>query len=830
MKKKNGTLRLCLDPQNLNKAIKREHYQIPKPEEIISRLNGKKVFSVLDMTKGFWNIPLTEKSSDLCTFSTPMGRYKFLRLPYGISSAPEVLQKVNNQVFGDIPGVEIYFDDIIVSGETTKDHDIALTQVLERAREFKVRFNKNKFQFRVSEVKYVGCRISGQGIKTDEDQVKAIVDLPTPTNKHDVMRLLGMAKHLGQYIPNLSKVTAPLRDLTKQDNLFEWSDIHEKSLSSLKEMLINAPVLGIFDSSKPLTVQTDASKDGLGACICQDGHPLAYASRSLTASERNYAQIEKEMLGIIFGLERFHHYTYGRLVNVQTDHAPLVSVSKKDVAKVSARLQRMKLRLLKYQIDVHYVPGKELFLADTLSRAFVTSSSDGSDEKEFKYVVHSISKHLPMTSDRREQFIKATSEDDTLVCLSSLFQNGWPSERFRVPEVARFYWHMRDTIYVADQLVFSGEKLIVPLQLRSDMLKLIHEGHSGMERCKARAREILYWPGMGDEIEAYVAKCKICEKFGRKQTKEPLIPHPVPNRAWENIASDILEFGGKDYLVVVDYYSKWIELCQIPDKTASTVIMRLKSMFARFGIPDKLISDNMPYASREFKQFCNEWNFESTTSSPLYPQSNGMSERAVGIVKNILRKTAEEGKDPLIGLLEYRSTPIKGIGLSPAQLLFNHRIKTKLPVADTLLQPEMCKDVKNKLLDKQLLQKQYYDSSSKPLKPLVKDENIVILKGNVWEPGVVKDCCVTPRSYIVQDQRGKIYRRNRRFLKRSSNPINIVTDDSSLTNLEPSLVEPTKDLEHTAVSRSLDPVPADENDIFVTRSGRAIHKPSRYLD
>lgn len=238
---------------------------------------------------------------------------------------------------------------------------------------------------------------------------------------------------------------------------------------------------------------------------------------------------------------------------------------------------------------------------------------------------------------------------------------------------------------------------------------------------------------MSDEIEKCVAKCSICSKFARKNTKEPLIPHQVPRRAWEKIGTDILQFGSQDYIVVVDYFSKWIELCKIPDKTAATIINVLKIIFARFGIPETVMSDNMPFASFEFKDFAREWYFDSVTSSPLYSQSNGMSERSVQIVKNILRKSSEEGKDPCIGLLEYRNTPIKGMDLSPAQMLFSRRLRTKLPVSNTLLEPEAHKsaDVQCRLKERQVRQKSDYDTNSKPLTSLKPNESILLQKGKI---------------------------------------------------------------------------------------------------
>ncbi|KAK3736765.1 hypothetical protein QZH41_008005 [Actinostola sp. cb2023] len=182
------------------------------------------------------------------------------------------------------------------------------------------------------------------------------------------------------------------------------------------------------------------------------------------------------------------------------------------------------------------------------------------------------------------------------------------------------------------------------------MLKTAHQGHFGIEKTKARARKVNYWPGISSDIEQLISKCATCNTHRNKNTNEPLLPHSIPERPWQKVGSDIFEYQGKSYLLVIDYYSKYIETSLVKDKTASTVVTHMKSMFVRHGIPEELISDNMPYSSLEFRKFAKEWDFTLTTSSPTYPQSNGLSERAVQTMKGILKKST----DPYLGLLEYR--------------------------------------------------------------------------------------------------------------------------------------------------------------------------------
>ncbi|GFX16776.1 hypothetical protein TNCV_4187501 [Trichonephila clavipes] len=253
-----------LDPRDL-KVIKRKHYKIPCTDDIISRLESKKIFSVVDLKDGFWHVRLDEVNSEICTFNTPCGRYKFNKMPFGIVSAPEVFQKRNQKFFGDIEAVEIYFDDIIVAGCDEDSHDAIMSRVLERAKLLNIKFNPDKLQYRVSEVKYAGQIISKLGIKPDPDHIKAIVEMPTP--KTEVWRLLGMVNFLSKFIPNVSKVTAPLREIINENVEFNWEKEQELSFVNIKEMLAKAPILKVFSVNDEIVIQCDSSKDGLGSCL-----------------------------------------------------------------------------------------------------------------------------------------------------------------------------------------------------------------------------------------------------------------------------------------------------------------------------------------------------------------------------------------------------------------------------------------------------------------------------------------------------------------------------------------------------------------------------------
>ncbi|KAK7886269.1 hypothetical protein WMY93_025890 [Mugilogobius chulae] len=248
-------------------------------------------------------------------------------------------------------------DDMIIAATSEHEHDEILQKVMERAKAANVKFNKDKIQFKVDTVKYMGHVITAAGQKADDTKIKAIVDMPTPEDKQSLQRLLGMTKFLAQYVPNEASLTAPLRQLLKKDTVWQWQSHHTAALQTLKKTLTQAPVLRFYDHKKPLTLQADSSKDGLGACLLQEGQPVCYASRALTDTEKRYAQIEKELLAIVFATKRFHQYVYGRPVTVQSDHKPLEVIMRKPLCKAPARLQGMLLQLQRYDLAVTYTPG-----------------------------------------------------------------------------------------------------------------------------------------------------------------------------------------------------------------------------------------------------------------------------------------------------------------------------------------------------------------------------------------------------------------------------------------------------------------------------------------
>ena len=552
-RKKSGDLRVCINPQALNKALKRERYQLPVLEDLLPKLSKAKVFTTMDLKAGYWHVPLDSESSHLTTFSTPAGRYRFLRLPFGCNVSSEIFQKKLFEAIGDLPGVLCVADDIMLYGvgsteiDALVDHDKKLLALLQRCQEIGIRLNKDKVSLRQKSVCFLGHLVTAGGLKPDPEKVRAIADMPPPTDLAGVQRVNGFTNYLAKFLPQLSDVMEPIRQLTRKDVPWNWSNPQQTAFEKMQHLVKNAPCLKYFDSSVPLVVQCDASEKGLGAALLQNGQPICYASRALTDVETRYAQIEKEMLAIVFSLERFHQYTFARHVTVHSDHKPLESILKKPLYKAPRRLQGMLMRLQRYEVHVIYKPGKLMYLADTLSRAFPAPNGDPSPQEDLEQI--NMVKYLPISDHRLTEIRESTARDESLQLLKDVILNGWPEDRSSLPIQVHPYFPYRDELTVQDGLIFRGERVVIPKDLRQSAKERAHSSHLGIEGCLRRARECLFWPNMNADLKDYIEKCEVCSNFQNSNQKETLMNHEVPDRPWSKVGTDLFSIGDANYLI-----------------------------------------------------------------------------------------------------------------------------------------------------------------------------------------------------------------------------------------------------------------------------------------
>ena len=438
--KPNGKIRICVDLRKLNEVVKRERYILPTLEDVAPKLAGAKVFSKLDASSGYWQIPLHPESSRLTTFITPSGRFCFRRLPFGITSVPEFFQKRMTNLLKDQEGVAAIQDDIIVYERTVAEHDAVLQRVFETIAKSGLKLNEKKCEIRKPKIYYFGSVISEEGVSPDPEKAKAIQEIPAPQNVQELRQVLGMINYLGRFLPNLSHVISPMGELLKSDSTWIWSHRQEEAFE-VKALVTTAPVLAFYDVNKPTVVSADASSYGLGGVLLQKHggqlRPVAFASRTLTDSEKKYAQIEKECLASVWACEKFSRYICGlELFDLMTDHKPLVPlINHHDLDRVPLRCQRLLMRMMRFKVKAEHVPGKELVVADTLSRNPLAVPSQTSDtEDDVKAYVDAAEMVRPASHEKLEQIKYSTSSDPQLRRVLDYTVNGWPKYAKDVPE------------------------------------------------------------------------------------------------------------------------------------------------------------------------------------------------------------------------------------------------------------------------------------------------------------------------------------------------------------------------------------------------------------
>lgn len=854
-------VRLCLDPRDLNKNVRREHYYTRTIDEILPQLHGKKHFSVVDTKKGYWHVELDHESSLLCTFNTPFGRYRFKRLPFGVIVSQDIFQRKLDQVYQGIPNVTGIADDLIIFGSTPQEHDKAFIQMMEASREGNIGLNSDKLQFKQNQVNFYGHKLTQQGIKPAEDKLQSIKDIQTPTNTMELHTILGMINYLNRFSVKLAELTAPMRELTKKNAHFKWKPHHQEALENIKQELCSAQLISYFDPdpSTETILQCDASSTGLGAWIRQidknnQEKIVAMASRTLTQTESRYSNIERECLAVMFGLEKFNFYLMGRHTLVETDHSPLEQIFKKNIGQAPARLQRFLLRCLKFDITVKYKPGIKIPVADALSRVCFKKNSQ---KKEDQGKHHEVNFITNITSPIDIRLIKtATDQDTTLNRLKKMITEGWPDFRKQCPQELWDFWNYRCDLVIEDGMILKSDRILIPEELRKQVLEALHTGHQGETKCILLARQSVFWPGISKDIINMVKDCDQCNKFQSAQPKMPIIQPDHPTRAWEKLGTDIFDFKGQKYLMIVDYYSRFPVVRNLEDMTATTICNKFSSVLAEYGLPSTIMTDfGSQYISEKFRKNCELNGITLLFSSPYHHQANSLAERAIGTCKALWKKAAENGESKDTALWMYRITPLDNKMPSPYELLFGHKPRTLLPTTRSSLQHPETEKIQEQNQERQEKQAQFYNKKTGyDRRPLNNKEPVYVwntLK-HIWEPGNIfnrPDPIREPRTYMVK-MNGKLYQRTREHMRprtrdnpdpetpAESTPVIFTPppllqaerqENQSPQKEKPS--EPSKPSTPTRLTRR----PSEAKPSFQlrsqeTRSGRLTQVPSRFKD
>ena len=612
-------------------------------------------------------------------------------------------------------------DDMVIFGVDQQDHDANLTNLLNVCQKEGLVLNSKKLELRRDRVTFFRAEYSAQGMHPDPKKVQGITEMTAPTDKQQLQSFLGMVNYMGTFIPNLSHHTEPLRAMLKKDNVFHWDDQQTRSFQQVKTLITkaNTTPLRYYDRNLLVTVQADASLKGLGACLIQQhkgkDQLIAFASKSFTDAETRYANIERELLAIVFACQRFSTYLLRRSFVAESDHKPLEMIAMKNLANAPPRLQRMLLELQRYDVTIKYQPGKEMQLADALSHCPARASQEIKLDMRVDYIA--------FTKPWIEKLKDSMQRDPILATVYQLTQQGWLHQRRHVPRLARRYWDFRDELSTDDGMLLKGPRLIIPGELQEEYLSHLHEGHLSASKVQENAKQHMYWTGINADIEDYTKRCQECIK--RSQVPKDFSKFPFLYRAKTSFWS-------------------------LRD--------RLIDLFSIEGYPDEIVSDNgPPFQSKEFAKFLSGLGIKHTTSSPGYPHSNGFIEQHIQMVKNMLSKSSNTRSFQEV-LADLRTTRI-GTGLpSPAEILHGRNLMTRVQAEIDI------KAIRSVLQERQLKMMLDHNTSrrAKKARPLVVGERCHVLgPGNKWIDAFIKGITDSGRSYETQvEATGKQLTRN----------------------------------------------------------------------
>jgi len=642
-----GKVRITGDfKQTVNSQLCVTQYPLAHVHDLLESVAGGEFFTKMDATDGFHQFAVEESCKKFLLINTHRGLYRYNVLPMGFASSQTIFQEMMDTMLRGIPMSGSYIDDSILSGKDESSHLHNLRLAFQRMREWNFRLSRAKSTFMQPTVEFLGQLVSKEGIRTYPKNVEAITAIRELKDVSQVKSFLGLVNFYGKFVPNLSHVCDPLYKLTRKSEKFSWSSECEKAFKLVKQLVSSAPVLAYFQQSLPIGISCDASNIGLGVVLFHsypDGteRPIAFASKTLSSSGRNYTQIEKEGLAIVFGVKRFFQFLYGREFLLFTDHQPLRAIfgSKSGLPPlITSRLHHWSWFLSGFQYKVIYRNTLSHGNADALSRLPLPYSTS-TDVRTERFV-----KHLREENPILSKIVKfRTFRDTVLSKVIQFVQSGWPNSQSKVPEEVRPYFPHREELSIEDGTLMRGVRVVSPSALQSKVLSQLHETHPGIVRMKSLARQVVWWPGIDKSIENLVKSCPACSAHQDSPPVAPLYPWSYPDRPWQRLHIDLAgPFLDNMLLVVVDAHSKWPEVFRLKNNTTSVrVIECLREAISRFGIPDTIVSDNgRQFVSDEFNQFCASNGIRHAGSSAYHPRSNGDAERFVktmsGFHTNIL--------------------------------------------------------------------------------------------------------------------------------------------------------------------------------------------------
>lgn len=751
VRKKNNEYRLCVDYRALNKKTVKDSYPMPVIDDQLDRLSGKSYFTSLDLASGYHQIPVAEESRHVTAFVTPDGHYEYLRMPFGLVNAPAVFQSMINKALGSqrfelaIP----YLDDLLSTGGTFDEAFGKLEAILNLLRNAKLTLNLKKCFFFQSEIEYLGYEISEAGLKPGSKKITAVSEFPKPSNAHQVRQFVGLASYFRRFVFNFASIARPLTQLTKADVPWHWGDEQDRAFEEIKSKLVVRPVLALYNPDYITEVHCDASKLGIGGILLQrlneeyPFRPVAYFSRQTTREEAFWHSYELETMAVVLTLKKFRVYLIGLEFKVITDcNALRTTLVKRDLIP---KIARWWLMLQEYNFTIEYRPGHNMQHVDALSRNPVSLANNAEELEVFNITTHDWLHTVQMTDPRIKHIktILETSEDD-------------------INDISKNYVLRDGKIY---RRVGSKLKWVVPSSARWRICQLNHDeaGHFSTDKTMEKIGADYWFPKMNRFIKKYVNACINCAYNKEMSGKKSGYLNPIPkvNAIFHTIHMDhlgpfIKSKRGNTYILgVIDGFSKFIFVRAVKNTRSKTTIKTLEDIFATFGCPKIIISDQgTSFTSSEFKTFVTSIGAKHVLNAVATPRANGQIERYNRTILNSLAAMNhgmdEREWDTNVAKLQWslNNTLNKSTGKSPAEVVFGQRttcqaegilkgaLETDAQISETE-RDEMRKSVDKKISEGQKKMKEYFDKTRAPTKTF-KEGDLVMIPNNNPDRGKSK--------------------------------------------------------------------------------------------
>jgi hypothetical protein len=677
VKKKGGELRMCIDYRALNKITIKNRYPLPRVDELLDRLHGAKYFSKIDLRSGYHQVRIHPDDVEKTAFRTRYGHFEFLVLPFGLTNAPATFMHLMQQIFRPYLDsfVIVFLDDILIYSRTLEEHQQHVRLVLDQLRQHKLYAKQSKCEFFQSSIGFLGHVVSGDGISMEPGKVKAITEWPPLQSVHDVRSFLGLAGYYRRFVTGFSRIAAPLSELTKNDQKWEWTNVQQQAFEQLKQAIASAPVLVTPDESLPYVVVADASGFAVGAALCQDQgkglQPIAFLSKKMLPAEKNYPVHEQELLAIVVALREWRHYLHGRPFQVISDHHSLQHLHGQP--HLSARQVRWSEFLAEFDFKIDYEPGKKNVVADALSRR--------PDHQQLSTAVSSA----------------AVSKTNILSAIKHAYINDETCRAILQQPNSHREYAIRDGVIYKGQLVYVPKDISVRTRLLAEAHDVPVSGHVGVAKTVELLSRVYYWPGMHGDVKQYVRSCLPCQsnKPSHQLPMGWLQPLPIPDRRWDQVSMDLITQlprtqSGHDAIVVfVDKLSKQVHYAPTTTKVSAPELASIMfhTVVRHHGVPSSIVSDrDSRFTSLFWRALWKQLGTRLAMSTAYHPQTDGQTERANRTLEDMLRAYVSYRQDDwdehlTAAEIAYNNSVQASTGFSPFFLNYGQHPNLPLSVA-----------------------------------------------------------------------------------------------------------------------------------------------------